>query len=176
LDSSLILEEIEKTFKPFRWVWRRLEYLSTLENWAKVFTDYGHIASSLEIWLKTLKERFTEKKILCVFQPHQMRRVLAWWDEFQKVIPQFDKAIIYSIYAAREPLELFKEEPLFVEHKFGSVREVWEFFAKWVGAEYYENFDELSKRVLELSDKDTIIAVFTAGDLDYHIRKLLKLC
>ena len=105
-----------------------------------------------------------------------MRRVLAWWDEFQKVIPEFDKAIIYSIYAAREPLELFKEEPLFLEHKFNSVREVWEFFAQGVWAEYYEDFNELSKRILELTDKDSIIAVFTAWDLDYQIRKLLKLC
>ena len=176
LNPSLTEEKIEKTFKPFRWVWRRLEYLSTLENWAKVFTDYGHIASSLEIWYKTLKERFPEKKILCVFQPHQMRRVLAWWEEFKKAIPLFDKAIIYSIYAAREPLELFKEEPLFIEHKFSSVHEVWEFFAQGVWAEYYEDFDELSKWVLELSDKDTIVAVFTAWDLDYHIRKLLKIC
>ena len=176
LNPSLSIESIEEIFKPFRWVWRRLEYLSTLENWAKVFSDYGHIASSLEIWYKTLKEHFPDKKIFCVFQPHQMRRVLAWWDEFQKVIPEFDKAIIYSIYAAREPLELFKEEPLFLEHKFNSVREVWEFFAQGVWAEYYEDFNELSKRILELTDKDSIIAVFTAWDLDYQIRKLLKLC
>jgi UDP-N-acetylmuramate--alanine ligase len=130
----------------------------------------------LEIWYKTLKEHFPDKKIFCVFQPHQMRRVLAWWDEFKKVIPEFDKAIIYSIYAAREPLELFKEEPLFLEHKFNSVREVWEFFAQGVWAEYYEDFNELSKRILELTDKDSIVAVFTAWDLDYQIRKLLKLC
>ena len=29
---------------------------------------------------------------------------------------------------------------------------------------------------VELTDKDSIIAVFTAWDLDYQIRKLLKLC
>jgi UDP-N-acetylmuramate-alanine ligase len=105
-----------------------------------------------------------------------MRRVLAWWDEFKKVLPQFDKSIVYSIYAAREPLELFKEEPLFIEHQFNSVREVWEFFAQGVGAEYYEDFNDLSRRVLDLSDNNTIVAVFTAGDLDYNIRKLLNLC
>ena len=70
----------------------------------------------------------------------------------------------------------YKEEPLFLEHKFNSVREVWEFFAQGVWAEYYEDFNELSKRILELTDKDSIIAVFTAWDLDYQIRKLLKLC
>ncbi len=170
LNPKLSDEEIIKTFSPFKWIRRRLEYLWETEKGSKIYTDYGHIASSLTLWYQTLKERYPNKKIIWVFQPHQIHRVLLGWEDFKKALQQFDTSIIYDIYAAREPLESFKDEPLFKEQQFKSVTEFWEYFAKDIGTEYIDSFELLEKKLKEISDKDTITAFFTAGDLDFKIR------
>lgn len=170
LRPELSKEVIESVMKPFKGIWRRLEYLGEISPWVKLFSDYGHIASSLVLWYHTLKERFPDKKIIWVFQPHQIRRVLAWWDEFKEALSLFDERIIYSIYAAREPLESFKDEKLFQEHHFENLHAFWSYFAECMHAEYLDVFDDFKKRILELAKKDSIIAIFTAWDLDFQIR------
>jgi UDP-N-acetylmuramate-alanine ligase len=71
-----------------------------------------------------MKERFKDNKIICVFQPHQMRRVLTGWDEFKKVLPLFDETYLYNIYAAREPLEEFQNEKIFKENNLKTVSDL----------------------------------------------------
>ena len=167
---ELTEKEIYSTFKPFKWIWRRLEYLGETSKWSKVFTDYGHIASSLIIGYKTLKERFPNKKIIWVFQPHQIHRVLVGRNEFKESLSLFDEAIIYSIYAAREPLDSFKDEPKFKENNIKSLHEFWELFSKEMNATYIDKFEILKDRLSEQGN-DSIIAIFTAWNLDYEIRK-----
>ena len=176
LDPSLTSEKLEEEMKPFRWIWRRLEFLKELPNWVKIFTDYGHIASSLRLWYETMKERFKDNKIICVFQPHQMRRVLTGWDEFKKVLPLFDKTYLYNIYAAREPLEEFQNEKIFKENNLKTVSDLWEYFASQVGAKYFDDYVQLWDEVIGKADENSIIVFFSAWDLDYKLRNSLNLC
>ncbi|MEI6773639.1 MAG: hypothetical protein WCL18_02170 [bacterium] len=41
--------KILSTMKSFGGLRRRMEYLANNENGAKIFTDYGHMASSIEL-------------------------------------------------------------------------------------------------------------------------------
>jgi UDP-N-acetylmuramate--alanine ligase len=89
-----------------------MEFLKTNENKAKIFTDYGHMASSINLGYMALKEKFPNKKILVIFQPHQINRIITGRKDFTKAIKKYDEAIIYDIYAARENLsELVKKIP-----------------------------------------------------------------
>jgi UDP-N-acetylmuramate--alanine ligase len=54
--------------------------------------------------------KYPEKKLIAIFQPHQARRVLQFWEEFTNVMKQFDEVIIYDIYAARENIETLLQE------------------------------------------------------------------
>ncbi|MDR0282954.1 MAG: hypothetical protein LBI53_06860 [Candidatus Peribacteria bacterium] len=53
-----------------------MEFLKTTEKGTQIFSDYGHVASSLEVGYQALREKFPEKKLICIFQPHQMHRIL----------------------------------------------------------------------------------------------------
>lgn len=175
LDPGLNLEQIAKEMKPFKWIWRRMEFLTTLPTGAKLFSDYGHIASSIQLGYETLKAHFPNHNILAIFQPHQTHRVLLGREDFKKALSAFDQAAIYSLYTAREQLSDFLDEPLFQEQNFQSFPEFWAYFAKEMTADYLDSFQTVQE-LLSTTDEQTIVVVFTAGDLDYQLRTWLQLC
>ena len=98
-----------------------------------------------------LHQKYPEKKIIALFQPHQMHRVLVGWDDFYPALAQFDQRAIYQIYAARENIQDFAQEPLFQEHHFTSVDELGNYFAKEHNAEYMiECIENLQKKGIEI--------------------------
>ncbi len=63
-----------------------------------------------------LREKYPNQSITCIFQAHQARRVIEFWEHFTKILQKFDKIILYSIYTARENIESLKAQ--FQEKKF----------------------------------------------------------
>lgn len=172
LAPGLTPQEIHDAMYPFKGIWRRMELLTRLENWALLYTDYGHIASSLKLGYALLKEKYPDKKIIAIFQPHQMHRVLTGWEDFYEALSCFDQRAIYAIYAAREKIEDFAHEPRFQQYQISTVEELGRCFANEHHASYLEDFDAL-KHYLEQRRDDEIVVVFTAGDLDFQLRKYL---
>lgn len=81
-----------------------MEYLGTV-NTNLVYTDYAHMASSIDAIYQLMHTKYPDKKLVCIFQPHQAQRVLQDRDHFVQVLRQFDKTYIYDMYTARENLE-----------------------------------------------------------------------
>ncbi|MFZ5341868.1 MAG: hypothetical protein ACOZBL_05010 [Patescibacteria group bacterium] len=54
--------------------------------------------------------------MIAIFQPHQARRVIEFWDDFIDVLKKFDENYIYDIYIARENIidliKIFKKKAL----------------------------------------------------------------
>ena len=87
---------------------------------------------------------------------------------------QFDEAIIYNIYAARENLsELLQTYPTPTNQTLSSVDELGAYFAKDCTAIYTKNFDDITARINNAKN-DEVICIFTAGNLDFQIRQLYK--
>lgn len=175
LNPALTISALEAAMKDFKGIWRRMEFLTELPSWAKLFTDYGHVASSLTLGYETLKARFPNHNLLAIFQPHQTHRVLLGREDFKKALSAFDQAAIYSLYTAREKLSDFSDEALFQQQHFASFSELWAYFAQAMKADYLDDFAQLQD-FLSKTDAQTIAVVFTAGDLDYQLRKWLQLC
>ncbi len=186
LNGSLILEllsiltkhpktKILSTMKSFWGLRRRLESLSKNENGAKIFTDYGHMASSIEFWYMALKHKFPGKKLFVIFQPHQINRIVTGRKNFVKTLNKYDKVIIYDIYAARENINDFIAHHAFIkQEKIKTLDDLGNHFAKTCGGTYTTNFTIITKAI-EHTDKDTIVVIYSAGDIDYRIRRRLRL-
>ncbi|MEA3344562.1 MAG: UDP-N-acetylmuramate--L-alanine ligase [Patescibacteria group bacterium] len=92
-------------------VWRRFEIKKAETNSKKftIISDYAHHPTEVEATLKATKEKFNNKKIWCVFQPHQYQRTYYLFNDFVKVFSDntIDKLIITDIYdvAGRENKE-----------------------------------------------------------------------
>ncbi len=178
-NASLVLElfkqlwfqenQILKAISSFKWVWRRQEYLWKINN-LEIYSDYAHHPVEISSTYKAFKENFKNKKIIWIFQPHQVFRFVSYEKDFEKVLKQFDKIYIYDIYSVREEKLLQK-----ITWKTSSVKEqkklIWNKIAKNINWEYIENFESLIKK-LEL--ENWIALVMTAWDLDYKLRKFLE--
>ena len=185
VNGSLILELMTKlskepktkilsTMKSFGGLRRRMEYLANNENGAKIFTDYGHMASSIELWYMALKQKFPGKKLWVMFQPHQINRIVTGWKDFVKTLQKYDNILIYDIYAAREDIKDFiiHHEFLKKEH-IKTLNDLGNHFAKECWGKYTTNFLVVTKEI-QKAQKDTVVVVYSAGDIDYKLRKFLE--
>lgn len=84
--------------------WRRFEYKGTL-NGAPFYDDYGHHPTEISTTLAAAREKFPDRRIVCVFQPHQHSRTRLLWDRFVDSFAAADLLVIPNIYAARDTEE-----------------------------------------------------------------------
>ncbi|HBB04866.1 TPA: hypothetical protein DCZ39_08545 [Patescibacteria group bacterium] len=182
VNGSLILElmtrltkepktKILSTMKTFGGLRRRLEYLANNENGAKIFTDYGHMASSIEFGYMALKHKFPGKKLFVIFQPHQINRIVTGRKDFEKTLNKYDKIMIYDIYAARENIKDFIDNHAFIKDlKIKTLEDLGNQFASTCGGKYTTDFSVITKTIQQ-TEKDTVIVIYSAGDIDYKLRK-----
>lgn len=72
--------------------WRRFEIIN-LPNFILI-DDYAHHPTEIMATLKSAREKYPDKKICCVFQPHQYQRTQFLWFDFISV---FQLALIEKI-------------------------------------------------------------------------------
>ncbi|MEI6288043.1 MAG: UDP-N-acetylmuramate--L-alanine ligase [bacterium] len=90
-------EIIKKSLADFNGAWRRFERLGFLGN-AEIIADYAHTPDAILKNITAVKEFFSGKKILFVFQPHQYNRTKNFFDAFAKSFVGADNVIISDIF------------------------------------------------------------------------------
>lgn len=93
------------TFKNYTWVWRRSEIIWTTENWNILMSDYWHHPTEILLTTKAIKEKYSERQIVCIFQPHQYNRTLELLEDFKNCFSYVDKLIVPDIYESRDTEE-----------------------------------------------------------------------
>ena len=94
----------KNALEEFAGTWRRFEFKGEV-NGAPVYDDYAHHPSAIQKTLAGLRERFADKRIIAVFQPHTYTRTKELFGEFAHSFKDADQVIIAPIYAAREQNE-----------------------------------------------------------------------
>ena len=93
-------EDIKNGLLKYTGASRRFEYVGQF-NEVYVFDDYGHHPTEILATANALKQKhFRESWV--IFQPHTYSRTQSHFDDFAKVLLNFDNIIITDIYAARE--------------------------------------------------------------------------
>jgi len=99
-------EIILKALSEFRGTWRRFEEKNSKFKNLRIISDYGHHPNEVKATLQAAREKYPNKKIWCVFQPHQHQRTYYLFNDFVKIFREslIDKIIITDIYdvAGRE--------------------------------------------------------------------------
>ncbi len=92
---------IRIALEKFSGTWRRLEYKGTKKK-IILYDDYAHHPTEVKASLSALREQFTDKKIIVIFQPHLFSRTKEFLKEFALSFYDADEVILTDIYAARE--------------------------------------------------------------------------
>ncbi len=157
INQKYILEAL----KEFSGTWRRFEYKGKTEQKALIYTDYAHHPTEIKATLAAAREKYPDKKIIAVFQPHLYSRTKLLLNDFAQSFDQIDKIIVTDIYAAREKIDKSIHSQDLVE-KIGEK------------AEYISDFDEIVEKVNKQADENTLILILGAGDIYLLADKLVK--
>ncbi len=97
----------------FSGTWRRFELKGETKAGVLVYDDYAHHPTEIRATLAGAREKFPDKKIIVVFQPHLYSRTRLLLNDFAQAFNDADSVILAPIYAAREPFdESIKSEML----------------------------------------------------------------
>ncbi len=93
--------------------WRRMEYRGKLkveslklkgEPDAMVYDDYGHHPSEIKATLAGFRQKWPKNALICVFQPHQGKRLKLLYNSFKTAFKDASRVVILPTYqvAGRE--------------------------------------------------------------------------
>lgn len=152
---KISLKKSSDSLLSFRGTWRRLEFKKELRSGASVYDDYGHHPTEIGVTLQALSEKFPDKRIAAIFQPHLFSRTKQFLKDFAKIFANnSDYTILYPIYPAREKDDgSISSEMLADEIRLlgGQV-------------DFIDSYSEISLKISSL-DKNWVIVVLGAGDL-----------
>ncbi|MDP2910534.1 MAG: UDP-N-acetylmuramate--L-alanine ligase [bacterium] len=168
--SLNIPDEISfKALSEYQGVWRRFDIREAELNNKKLtlIHDYAHHPTEVEATLKAAKEKFPDKKIWCVFQPHQHQRTFYLFDNFVKVLSETEiaKLIIIDIYdvAGRERGE--------IKEKVDSKKLVDRINKLWVK---YLAKEEINKYLEQNIEEGQILIIMGAGNVYKLLDNVIK--
>ncbi len=94
-------DAIASALGDFRGAHRRLEVRGEV-NGVRVVDDYAHHPTEIRVTLHAARERFSPRKLWCVFQPHQHSRTRFLLADFARSFSDADEIIIPDIYFVRD--------------------------------------------------------------------------
>jgi UDP-N-acetylmuramate--alanine ligase len=164
IETEIDINAAKESLKSFKGTWRRLEFKGETINGALVYDDYAHHPSEIKSSLLALKEKYSDKKILVIFQPHLYSRTKSFLEGFAEVLRQFcDRVIVLPIYAAREKSDGTIDSMMLVEKIYEDK------------AEHADNFFEATKLSLDkMINTEWVIVTVGAGDVS-RISNMLAL-
>ncbi len=101
MQAGITLEIAAVAVGSFGGVDRRFQHKATIRG-IDFYDDYGHHPTEVRAVLAGFKERFPERRLVTVFQPHRYSRTQICWDDFLKCFSDTDVLFVTDIYAAGE--------------------------------------------------------------------------
>ncbi len=98
-------EKIIDSLKQYNWIWRRMEIVWETENKNLIISDYAHHPTEIKLTLQAIKNKYLDKKIYLVFQPHQYNRTLELLEDFKTSFEFCDILLVPNIYESRDSEE-----------------------------------------------------------------------
>ena len=158
--------EIINSLKSYNWIWRRMEIVWETENKNLIISDYWHHPTEIKLTLKAIKQKYNNKKIFLVFQPHQYNRTLELLEEFKDSFLDSDFLVVPNIYESRDSLEDKKNmnTEIFLKNLKHKNKINWE----WL-----ENTLEIMKKFDKENNGNLVFVLMWAWNVD-NLREIKK--
>ncbi|HEX2282835.1 MAG TPA: UDP-N-acetylmuramate--L-alanine ligase [Thermomicrobiales bacterium] len=158
--SSLGIEpgDLIPGLEAFSGVGRRFEVLLDQPR-RTVIDDYAHHPTEIAVNIAAARERYPDRRLLVIFQPHTYSRTHALLGDFARALDGADRAIVAEIYPAREvnTLGVFSADIVALMD---------------TGATVAESPDDAGRIAQEIAQDGDVILVMGAGDI-YQTSKAL---
>jgi len=142
---------IKKALLNFKGTWRRFEYKGEI-NGAPIYDDYAHNPQKITGAINSAREKYPDKKLTVVFQPHTYTRTEVLFNEFVTALSLADEVVLVPIYAARE----VNESGVSSDRLAIAIGEK---------ARAVPNLEEAAQFIKKTADSSRVILVVGAGDV-----------
>ncbi len=159
-------DTIKTGLQQFAGTKRRLEYIGELPTGALLYDDYAHHPTEIEKTLQSFREKFPNKKIVCLFQPHTYSRTKLLLEQFIDSLNLADTVVLAEIYpSAREERDLSVSSSQIAEGLKKQGKEA-------AFAQTLENVVQYIRQ--KRYGKDTVIITMGAGDIYTIANEILE--
>lgn len=146
-------EGIAKSLESFSGIWRRFDFKGIAKTGTLIYDDYAHHPTEIKATLKSFKEKFPEKRLVLIFQPHLFSRTKILLNKFAESFKNADQVILAPIYGAREKNDGSISSEMLAEK------------IKGLSVSTLENFEKISDYLMANTGKDDLIVTMGAGDI-----------
>ncbi|OGZ04629.1 MAG: hypothetical protein A2648_00835 [Candidatus Lloydbacteria bacterium RIFCSPHIGHO2_01_FULL_41_20] len=153
--TGIDIEKAKTSLEGFRGTWRRFEYKGETSTGALVYDDYGHHPTEIKVTISGAREKFPDKKLTVIFQPHLYSRTKILFNDFVPALSMADRVVITDIYAAREPNDTSINGEMLAEA------------VKIINKNtlYISDFNEISSYLNKNTAADDVLITMGAGDI-----------
>ncbi len=99
--NGLAPADIAAGLNGFRGLHRRLEPLGCWQG-VTLVDDFAHHPTEVAAGLDAIRRMYPQRRVWCVFQPHQASRTQRLLDELARSLQNADRVVVAEIYRARE--------------------------------------------------------------------------
>ena len=103
LNLGIKLNKIKNALKKFTGIQRRFTKIFSMDR-AEFYDDYAHHPTEIQAVIKSTREVYNDRKIICVFQPHRYSRVKSLKQEFALSFKDSNEVVLCPVYAAGEKI------------------------------------------------------------------------
>jgi UDP-N-acetylmuramate--alanine ligase len=159
LDKDSVL----KALNDYQGTARRMELIGR-RNGAEVIDDYAHHPREIKATLKAIRQKYSHKNIVCVFQPHTFSRTRSLFSDFSQSFSGCDEVYILDIFgSAREKQGGVSSVDL--------VREIKKYKPK---ADYIGNLQNAYDFLKDKINEKDLLVILGAGEGDKLASRLVK--
>lgn len=101
--ERLDFKEVSKYLKSFKGAKRR--FSKTILDTNVVIDDYAHHPNEVKATIKAAKQKYPDKTVIAIFQPHTFSRTKEFADDLADVLNLADKSYVLDIHPSRESAE-----------------------------------------------------------------------
>ncbi|MBS3903453.1 MAG: UDP-N-acetylmuramate--L-alanine ligase [Anaplasmataceae bacterium] len=173
---GLPLEQVITSLSQYRGSWRRMEYkgkMKTRER-VEVYDDYGHHPTEIRATLQAFREKYPHSKIVCVYEPHQTKRLEMLYEYFKDAFLEADLLVILPIYGVAG-----RDSKRSKHTSYTLVRDIRKKYPKEL-VEYLDTTNNLKRDLMGLMKKhfsplpSLVVVMMGAGDIFKLTPKLLR--
>ena len=107
MEESIPYEEVLNNLKEFKGAKRR--FTETIVGNNIIIDDYAHHPNEVEATIEAIKQKYEDKKLVIIFQPHTFSRTKEFASELIRVFNKADATYLLDIHPAREKQEDYPE-------------------------------------------------------------------
>lgn len=149
----------------FAGVRRRYEQIGTYKG-VTLIDDYAHHPTAIAGVLRTVRQRFANRKIWCAFQPHQVSRTTELMSQFATSLRCADELLVPPVFAARETVG---SKAIEISHAL-----VCAATKTGIRSRFVSSLDEIRQTIETEARPGDVFLILGAGDIDSVSRDLAQ--